>query len=207
MFGRKKIKKAENFGFFNGTIRFLYKNVKEIGWDDFDKKFEAAKNLFSNPVPITTIEKLLKQFEKFDDIKDKYLFTSLGYHARHKCWKKDILCSDIENVLSKVHSMLMGSAEPHHSDDYQDFLDSGLIGKIVEKPENYKYRYHWHSYLAVHKDYSQTEGIYLSNERKLKNKVLKGLADKRTVTITDSLFNFYQNGYYWGCKGRIRIQR
>lgn len=196
----EKIKKAENFGFFNGTIRFLYKNVKEIGWDDFDKKFEAAKNLFSNPVPITTIEKLLKQFEKFDDIKDKYLFTSLGYHARHKCWKKDILCSDIENVLSKVHSMLMGSAEPHHSDDYQDFLDSGLIGKIVEKPENYKYRYHWHSYLAVHKDYSQTEGIYLSNERKLKNKVLKGLADKRTVTITDSLFNFYQNGYYWGVR-------
>ena len=195
-----KIKEAEDFEFFNGTIRFLYKNVKNIEWDDFDKKFETAKKLFANPVPIATVEKLLKQFEGFEKIKDKYLFTSVGYHARHKCWKKDILCSDDDDVLSKVHAMLMDNAEPHHNTDYQDFLNSGLISKIVEKPENYKYRYHWHLYWAVHKDYSQTEGVYLSSERKDKNIALKNLVDAGILSITDSMFNFYQNGYYWGVR-------
>ena len=118
----------------------------------------------------------------------------------HKCWKKDILCSDVDDVLSKVHAMLMDNSEPHHNTDYQDFLNSGLISKIVEKPENYKYRYHWHLYWAVHKDYSQTEGVYLSSERKDKNIALKNLADAGIISITDSMFNFYQNGYYWGVR-------
>ena len=202
-----KIKKAENCAFFNGTIRFLYKNVTNIDWNDFDKKFETAQILFANPVPTTTVEKLLKQFEGFEKIKDKYLFTSVGYHARHKCWKKDILCSDVDDVLSKVHAMLMDNAEPQHNTDYQDFLDSGLISKVVGKPENYKYRYHWHLYWAVHKDYSQTEGVYLSSERKDKNIALKNLADAGIIAITDSLFNFYQNGYYWGVRVEFDYNR
>lgn len=195
-----KIKEAENFAFFNGTIRFLYRNVTAIEWNDFDKKFETAQKLFANPVPVATIEKLLKQFTGFDDIKDRYLFTSVGYHARHKCWKKDILCSDIDEVLSKVHAMLMESAEPVHDTDYQDFLNSGLIDKVVGKPESYKYRYHWHQYWTVHKDYNQTEGVYVSLERKNKNIALKNLVDAGTITIVDSGFNSYQNGYYWGIR-------
>ena len=196
----EKIKKAEDFGFFNGTIRFLYRNVSDIAWDDFDKKFEMAQKLLNNPVSATTIEKLLKQFVDFEDIKDKYLFTSVGYHARHKCWKKDILCSDVEDVLSNVHAMLMDNVEPMHNTNYQDFLNSGLIDKVVSKPENYKYRYHWHLYWAVHKDYSQTEGVYVSPERKSKNIALKRLSDAGRIAITNPEFNFYQNGYYWGVR-------
>lgn len=195
-----KIKEAENYAFFNGTIRFLYRNVTAIKWDDFDKKFETAKKLFSNPVPVSTIEKLLKQFTGFDDIKDRYLFTSVGYHSRHKCWKKDILCSDIDEVLSAVNAMLMERPEPVHDTDYRDFLNSGLIDKVVGKPENFKYRYHWHQYWTIHKDYSQTEGVYVSQERKNKNIAFKNLVDDGTITITDSGFNFYQNGYYWGIR-------
>lgn len=202
-----KIKEAESFAFFNGTIRFLYRNVTTVEWDDFDTKYETAKKLFkssasnrSNNVTVSTIEKLLKQFINFEEIKDKYLFTSVGYHARHKCWKKDILCSGNDGMLSRVHSLLLDSAEPSHDDDYQTFLDSGLIEKIVSKSENYKYRYHWHSYWAVHKDYSQTEGVYVSAERREKNEAFKNLVDAGTVKITDNSFNFYQNGYYWGVR-------
>ena len=196
----KKIKEAENFAFFNGTIRFLYRNVRSIAWDDFDKKFKTARNLFTTPVSVDTIVELLKQFKGFEDIKDKYLFTSVGYHARHKCWKKDILCSDTDEVLSKVHAMLMEAVEPSHDNDYSDFLNSGLIDKVVGKSENYKYRFHWHPYRAIHKDYSQTEGVYVSSERKKKNLKLKDLADAKAITITDSGFNFYQNDYYWGIR-------
>ena len=195
-----KIKEAESFGFFNGTIRFLYRNVAAIEWDDFDNKYETAKKLFTSSVPVATIEKLLKYFIGFEDIKDKYLFTSVGYHARHKCWTKDILCSDSDDVLSKVHALLMGGTEPARDSDYQEFLNSGLIAKVVGKSENYKYRYHWHLYWAVHKDYSQTEGVYVSSERKKKNLAFKKLVDAKSIAITDAGFNFYQNGYYWGVR-------
>ena len=195
-----KIKEAENFEFFNGTIRFLYRNIKVIEWDDYDKKFETAKKLFRTSISASTIEKFLNQHESFEGIKDKYLFTSVGYHPRHKCWKKDILCSDADDVLSKVNAMLMDYPEPQHDADFNEFLASGLIKIIVAKPENYRYRYHWYSYWSIHKDYSQTEGVYISLERKEKNRALKTLVDARKITIIDTAFNQYQNGYYWGVR-------
>ncbi len=196
----EKIREAENFSFFNGTIRFLYRNVKTVNWNNFDVKFDTARKLFENPIPASTNEKLLRQFTGFDNIIDKYLFTSIGYHPRYKCWKKDILCSDNTVLLSKVHSLLMEETEPAHDNDYQDFLDSGIIEKIVGKYESYRYRYHWYSYYSIHKDYSQTEAVYVSSERKRKNEEFKKLSDAGKIIITDGNFNFYQNGYYWGVK-------
>lgn len=202
-----KIKEAENFAFFNGTIRFLYRNVSSIEWNDFDKKFETAKKLFKSSasdrskaikVSVSTIEKLLKQFTGFEEIENKFLFTSVGYHPRHKCWKKEILCSGDDKVLNKIHSLLLNSAEPSHDNDYQAFLDCGLIEKIVSKSENYRYRYR--RYFFIHKDYSQTEGVYVSAERKEKNEALKKLVDGGRVSITDNIFNSYQSGYYWGVR-------
>lgn len=200
-----KIKEAENFAFFNGTIRFLYRNVSAIEWNDFDKKFETAKKLFRSSasdrrkaVKISTIEKLLKQFTGFEEIENECLFTSVGYDARLKCWKKEILCSGNDKVLNKIHSLLLNSAEPSHDNDYQAFLDCGLIEKIVSKSENYKYRYR--RYFFIRKDYSQTEGVYVSAKRKEKNEALKKLVDDGIINITDDIFNSYQSGYYWGLR-------
>lgn len=198
-----KFEEAEKYAFFNGTIRFLYLNGATVVWDDFDAKFSRAKVLFNddnNTVPTSTISLLLKQFSGFEKIQDKYLFTSVGYHARHKCWKKDILCSDDVDVAQGVHSLLMTIPGPLLDADYQSFIDSGLIETIVSKDENYKYRYHWYYYWTVHKDYSQAEGVYVSLERKAKCKVLKDLIDKGAVVLTDPNFNTYINGYYWGIK-------
>ncbi len=196
-----KIEEAEKYAFFNGTIRFLYMNGSVANWDEFDVKYSRAKTLFKdNTVPTSTIALLLKQFSGFEKIKDKYLFTSVGYHARHKCWKKDILCSEDINVAKSVHSLLMNVSGPTLDTDYQSFINSGLIEKIVSKDESYKYRYHWHNYWAIHKDYSQMEGVYVSLERKAKCEALKKLIDAGTVELSDSNFNFYKNGYYWGIK-------
>lgn len=172
-----------------------------VAWDEFDAKFSRAKVLFNdNTVPTNTIILLLKQFSGFEKIQDKYLFTSVGYHARHKCWKKDILCSEDVDIAKGVHSLLMSLSGPTLDADYQSFIDSGLIEAIVSKDENYKYRYHWHYYWVIHKDYSQMEGVYVSLERKAKCEVLKNLIDTGIVTLTDPDFNSYSNGYYWGIK-------
>ena len=196
-----KFEEAEKYAFFNGTIRFLYLNGITVAWDEFDAKFSRAKVLFNdNTVPTNTIILLLKQFSGFEKIQDKYLFTSVGYHARHKCWKKDILCSEDVDIAKGVHSLLMSLSGPTLDADYQSFIDSGLIEAIVSKDENYKYRYHWHYYWVIHKDYSQMEGVYVSLERKAKCEVLKNLIDTGIVTLTDPDFNSYSNGYYWGIK-------
>ena len=71
---------------------------------------------------------------------------------------------------------------------------------MVSKDENYKFRYNWHYYWTVHKDYSQVEGVYVSLERKAKCEMLKGLVDTGVIILTDPDFNSYSNGYYWGIK-------
>lgn len=197
-----KFEEAEKYAFFNGTIRFLYLNGEAVIWDDFESKFSRAKELFddNNTVPTNTITLLLKQFSRFEKIQDKYLFTSVGYHARHKCWKKDILCSEDVDIARGVNSLLMNAGWPSLDADYQSFIDSGLIETIVSKDENYKYRYHWHSYWTVHKDYSQMEGVFVSLERKEKSEALKRLIDEGTIVLTNPDFNLYRNGFYWGIK-------
>ena len=196
-----KIEEAERYAFFNGTIRFLFMNGSTVSWNEFDDKFSRAKALFKdNVVSTNTIISFLKRFSGFDEIKDKYLFTSVGYHARHKCWKKDILCSQDPYIAKKVHDLLMNIPEPTMETDYQSFINSGLVEKTISKEENYKYRYHWHHYWAIHKDYSQMEGVYVSLDRKAKCEALKKLADAAAVMISVPEFNSYHNGYYWGIR-------
>ena len=194
-----KFEEAEKYSFFNGTIRFLYTSDTGFSWDDFDSKFNRAKKLFSDKVVSSnTTLAFLRHFSSFEEIKDKYLFTSIGYHPRNKCWKKDILCN--EDMIKQVHALLMETAEPSRDDDYQSFITSGLVEKIITKAENYRFRYHWHYYWAIHKDYSQSEGVFVSLEHKAKCEALKRLVDSNTILLVDADFNSYHNGYYWGIK-------
>lgn len=209
-----KIITAEQYAFFNGSIRFLYRNGCKEDWDNFDTRFKKAKGLFSdslNEVRKNTIKNLLGYFSNFEDIKEKHLFTSIGYHSRHACWKRDILCSEDKNLLDKVNSLLMGAkvpekkSDPNKSDpnyDYNKFLENGMVEKIVEQTENYKYRYHWYyNDYAIHKEYSQTEGVYVSEQRLGKNKVL---LDNKDIKVDQS--NFEQEGYIWGVKIKFKYQ-
>lgn len=196
-----KIKNAEQFAFFNGTIRFLFHNDKgNVDWVNFNTKFSNAQKLFNtgnNSVGYETIEKFLKLFNGWDDIEGKYLFTSIGYHPRKSCWKRNILCD--ESLKEKVHQFLMnGSTSANKDKTYQEFLDSGFIEKIVEKGENDKYRYTSTYINAIHKDYSSTECVYFYDGRKDKCKDIKNLVDNGTISIIDDRFNEFCKSYYWG---------
>ncbi len=200
-----KIITAEQYAFFNGSIRFLYRNGCKEDWDNFDTRFANAKDLFSdrsNKVGKKTIRKLLEYFSKFEEIKEKHLFTSIGYHSRRACWKRDILCSEDDYLLGKVNSLLMKSGIPQKEPDYNKFLENGMVEKIVEQTENYKYRYHWYcGDYAIHKEYSQTEGVYVSEQRLKKNKVLISTND---IFLDQS--NFEQEGYIWGVKIKFKFK-
>lgn len=202
-----KIITAEQYAFFNGSIRFLYRNGCKEDWDNFDTRFANAKDLFSdrsNKVGKKTIRKLLEYFSKFEEIKEKHLFTSIGYHSRRACWKRDILCSEDGDLLDKVNCLLTDCEVPEKESDYKTFLDSGMVEKTVGvgQTENYKYRYHWYcGDYAIHKEYSQTEGVYVSEQRLKKNKVLISTND---ILLDQS--NFEQKGYIWGVKIKFKYK-
>lgn len=194
----KPIIEAEQYAFFNGTIRFLYRDAEgKVNWDDFEQKFENAKKLFeSNKVPKKTIVSFLKLFNKFKDIDNKYFFTSIGYNNRNSCWKKNILCN--ESLKDKVHFLLLSQMPQMDIDqDYQDFLNSGLIDVIVDKDENYRYRYRWYPgrYWMIYKEHSQTEGVSVRRSRKKKCAILYQLASERKIEVMNK---YYDCGYYWG---------
>lgn len=195
-----KIKAAEQYAFFNGTIRFLFHGENgTVDWANFDTKFSNAKKLFNkdNNVSDENIKNFLNLFNGWSGIEGKYLFTSIGYHPRKSCWKRNILCD--ESLKEKVHQFLMnGSTSAPKDKTYQEFLYSGFIEKIVEKSDNDKYRYTSTYINAIHKDYSSTECVYFYEGRKDKCKVIKDLVDNRTISIKDSSFNEYHNNYYWG---------
>lgn len=201
-----KIIEAENYSFFNGTIRFLYRNEKkEICWKDFDTKFANAKLLFSKKqkgiVKTETIKDLLRYFGGFDEIKGQYLFTSIGYDHRNKCWKRNILCSENEKVQENVQKLLLSEEKPKNYSDkeYESFVESGLIEHIVEQKENYRYRYTERNGLSgIYKDYTQTYGVYLSSNRREKCKMLNDLVKEKKLSIEKPDFNCFVGGYYWG---------
>ena len=201
----EKIIDAENYSFFNGTIRFLYRDEnKEICWENFDAKFENAKRLFSNEqkgiVKTETIKALLRYFFGFDEIRGQYLFTSIGYDHRNKCWKKNILCSDNACVQRNVQKLLMSDKyQENYSEDYEHFINSTLIEHIVEQKENYRYRYTERNGLGgIYKDYTQTQGVYLSSNRREKCKMLNDLVKEKKLSIAKQELNCFVGGYYWG---------
>lgn len=202
----RKIIEAETYSFFNGTIRFLYRNEKkEICWKDFDTKFANAKLLFSSEqkdiVKPETIKALLRYFDGFGEIKGQYLFTSIGYDHRNKCWKRNILCSENEKVQENVQKLLLSEEKPKNYSDkeYESFVESGLIEHIVEQKENYRYRYTERNGLrGIYKDYTQTYGVYLSSNRREKCKMLNDLVKEKKLSIANPDFNCFVGGYYWG---------
>lgn len=202
----RKIIEAETYSFFNGTIRFLYRNEKkEICWKDFDTKFANAKLLFSSEqkdiVKTETIKALLRYFDGFGEIKGQYLFTSIGYDHRNKCWKRNILCSENVNVQKNVQNLLLSVERPKNYSDkeYESFVESGLIEHIVKQKENYRYRYTERNGLSgIYKDYTQTYGVYLSSNRREKCKMLNDLVKEKKLSIAKPDFNCFVGGYYWG---------
>lgn len=195
-----KIKNAEQHAFFNGTIRFLFHDENgTVDWANFDTKFSNAKKLFNNVNNVSdeTIKNFLNMFNGWNDIEGKYLFTSIGYHPRKSCWKRNILCD--ESLRGKVHQLLRGESNSNNKENtYQEFLGSGFIEKIVEKSDNDKYRYTSTYTNAIHKDHSSTECVYFYDGRKGKCQDIKNLVDNGIISIKDSSFNEHYKNYYWG---------
>lgn len=114
---------AEEYSFFDGTIRFLFTDANgdvDSGiWRDFDIKYQKAKTLFEPgqfdkreddesidkfSKPLSVLKEFLWLFNDFSDINNKCIFTEIGYDDRLVNWKINILC---DSAFHKQVDMLL----------------------------------------------------------------------------------------------------
>ena len=203
----QRIIEAENYSFFNGSIRFLLHDGEcKADWNQFKNKFEKAEKLFEleeDRVKLETVERFFKYFINFSEINNQYLFTTVGYHPRNKCWKRDILCNN--ELMYKVHLLLSEGPITTYDDEYKDFLDSDLIKQIVNFDYNYKYRLkYFNNEPYIYKKGNTTEGVYVSNHRKIMCEKFKKLVEFQQISLFEPEYNFYCNGFYWGKSVKFR---
>lgn len=200
------IYEAESYAFFNGTIRFLYRNQNGIPeWKDFETKFNNAKDLFDDErnVKPNTIISFLRLFCGFEEIWGKYYFTTIGYHPRKQCWKRNILCD--QGLCDKIHLLLSNTINTQiRGKDYQRFIDSGLIDYICHKDENDRYRYHEYYGYVIHKERSQNEGVYISNARTELLSAMKTFVDNKEIELISCNEQF--GTLWWGIDIRFKYQ-
>ena len=192
------IREAESYCFFNGTIRFLYTDGNgNINWDEFPSKFDVAKLRFkdNNMVSSNSVKLFLSMFENFDELgTDSYYFTTKGYHPRNKCWKTTILCNPY--LVAQVHNFLQDSPCSRATGLYNEFINSGSVEVICSQSDSYKYRYHWSRSYAVHRDYSQTAGLYVYDGRLDKNAIIEALNNAGIIELFEE--NKFYGRFLWG---------
>lgn len=165
-----EIIQAEEYGFFGFSIRFLYRDGDgKVDWSQFQSKFIIAATCFdktSNDVPIKTIKRFLSVFEGFVD--GGYFFTTIGYHARDNCWKRNILCE--QKWTSQVHEFLQQSPKYNAKGVYRDFIESEAVERIGNGNKSHKFRYYYGG--KIHCDHFPEYDIYVSDDKVARHRLL-----------------------------------
>jgi hypothetical protein len=197
----RKIQEAESTAFFNGAIRFLYRDEKgKTKWNGFTKKFENAKQYFAGDGVSTSYRGnaiLLRRFLSHMDLWEQW--WQLKYDSTKDNWH-DILLN--KNLRAPVHKLLIQNDSKQfdfksykstfHNDERKKFLTEFLIQEQVlkELPAGWKlvWRQSWDGGKGVYDLDPQTRG---SHPYFIIHPRIKLLADEEI-----GLVNIERNGYY-----------
>ncbi len=188
-----RIINAENTLFFNGSIRFLFRNEKgEWDWSCFDEKLAKAKEMFNEDGLTDEFKKDAKAIrillsycnQWLDQIEsqtrhNKYIF---GYSKG--IWKANILLKSIYSY--PLHQLLRGKEINQElvlldSDAYRKIAFERLVktNLIAHYHSNSKYYVRWiYSGLSF---YPSSEGVILTHS--LRDSILNDLINMNTITL------------------------
>lgn len=177
---------AENFAFFKGAIRFLFRNENgEWDWTDFDTKWRNAQRYFDE----NGVKDYRNGEDEFKYKADAIVLKAVLYHVNNfedkiqpqkfvldnksDTWKNNILLSS--DWANAVHQVLMGNLVTKKRDEdcllYQSLYNSNLLnyvansmpGSRINKIGNCKFS-------AIYQPHQQTGIIPDNNNNKNKNK-------------------------------------
>lgn len=158
----QNICEAEEFAFFKGSIRFLYKKSNDIlDWASFDRKFANAKKYFDkngvkSEYNVELTKALFKRIDSWNLIYNKQIFNPNAY-----TWKFSILCYDgyDGNYIPVINDILcadtLDDIEFFEINDVRlkkiikDFVISGLLEFIVQHHKDFRFRWN-NSYLSLY---------------------------------------------------------
>ncbi len=165
---------AENWGFFKGTIRFLYTDAKgDVCWDDFKTKWENAQKYFSQSRDGSAMgdqyhsTQLLKAL--ISRVSPKKFYSVLSWHHRFSnkasIWMYYLLNQDIHDI---IHALLIGNNTPitlsndtpSNEERYIYLLsNTGLHDFIREKDPGAWWIRKYHEHIAI---YPSSIGVVLN---------------------------------------------
>lgn len=135
------IEKAEEYAFFHGSIRFLYRNVKgETTWENFATKLSNCMDLFtsdglSDDKMVKTNQALISHCYSWDNIIRKPVFD-----ARKESWKQILTDSSLSEC---VNGLLLSPNEiaDNHDEIIQILIDDAIWKNLIN--ETFGYQLEW----------------------------------------------------------------
>ena len=172
----EKIIKAENYAFFRGSIRFLFRNAQgNIDWNLFEQKWENVQKYFKDKKVGKKESAMNEAYDNSSLLKalisrfDTSQYNSVLYwwyrvfNNRSNTWLYYLLHQDI---TEPIHQLLLGNDKPKELQPSEDIekntiyqlSNTGLLDFVIEKMPHSWIR--WiHNHLAI---YPSGVGIFLN---------------------------------------------
>lgn len=201
------IVEAENYAFFKGSIRFLFRDengeTNEKSWNDFDKKWMIVKKYFDEngikeEFKVSLTKALVIQCDKWNE----QLYNKQIFNPNASTWKW-ILCSDCwinpVNVilLSENIENIKGVVDNDDADVKKyitPILASLPFGYFIQKvPEG---RFFWNNHrLGFYKPQGRVAAAF-DWDKFHRNAILTDLSQKTIITVDAT--NMENSGIFWG---------
>jgi len=172
----EKIIKAENYAFFRGSIRFLFRDAQgNIDWNLFEQKWENVQKYFKDKKVGKKESAMNEAYDNSSLLKalisrfDTSQYNSVLYwwyrvfNNRPNTWSYYLLHQDI---TEPIHQLLLGNDKPKELQPSEDIekntiyqlSNTGLLDFVIEKMPHSWIR--WiHNHLAI---YPSGVGIFLN---------------------------------------------
>ena len=132
------IEKAENWAFFHGSIRFLYRNSNgEKPWENFATKLSNCMDLFtkdglSEEKKVKANQVLISHCKEWDDIRRKPVFDT-----KKESWKQVLTDSSLSEY---VNGLLLSPNEivDNHNEIIQILIDDAIWKNLIKETPGYE---------------------------------------------------------------------
>ena len=132
------IEKAENWAFFHGSIRFLYRNSNgENTWENFATKLSNSMDLFtkdglSEEKKVKANQVLISHCKEWDDIRRKPVFDT-----KKESWKQVLTDSSLSEC---VNGLLLSPDEivDNHNGIIQILIDDVIWKNLIKETPGYE---------------------------------------------------------------------
>lgn len=132
------IKKAENWAFFHGSIRFLYRNSNgENTWENFATKLSNCMDLFtkdglSEEKKVKANQVLISHCKEWDDIRREPVFDT-----KKESWKQVLTDSSLSEC---VNGLLLSPDEivDNHNGIIQILIDDVIWKNLIKETPGYE---------------------------------------------------------------------